>query len=908
MKLFKIFSVLFSLLIFHNFNGFAQQDSITLNKIISSTKVLADEQPLEKVYLHFDKPYYAVADTMWFKAYVTIEQNIPSPLSKIVYVEVFNAKDSLVQIVKLPVINSVAYGNIPLNMGLYKQGNYYVRAYTLWMANFDSDFFFTKNIPLGEAIDKQVNTYITLNNEPVDKNIRTTAKIQFKDIAKKAYANKVVNWKVISNYDEFAKGKGTTDQNGVLTISITSKNGELITNGSIETDISIAEKEIVNASFKLKQETNEIDFQFFPEGGELISDIPNQIGFKAIKKNGLGVDVKGIIIDEQNNEISNFASSYAGMGSFYLTPDNSKSYKAKLTLKDGTTKVVDLPKANAQGISLQVVNTNSDVINVKIIANATFFETNKGKSFFITALNANATYYAATINLLNQVVLIKIPKKDLPSGIAQISLFSSTSEPLSERLVFVLNDNKMNLTLKSDLPTYKPRQKVKMTLDAKVTTLPIIGDFSVSVIDEQKVPSDENTETTILSSLLLTSDLKGYIEKPNYYFNKTDDKKLADLDKLMLTQGYRRFSYKDILAGKYPAVNYLPEQGINITGMLRDLTGMPIKKGTLRLTVTGKPISSEITTSNMGLFNFQNLVFPDSSEVVISAKYNANAANLMILVDGFPSPIGGKNLNIADEVNNIDTVLSSYLSNSQKQYRFLRTLKAVEVKGTGLKKPSHKDHAALSGLGQNADHEISGESLSGCSSLLECLRTRTPGLTYDINEQKFYISRDYNSGVKIPVQVFINGNPVDARDINNVSAADLESVEVFLKDILGTVDRLYGTRGVLVINTKKAPVGQKISKQQLMDMLPKTNVVKFSPMGYSKERQFYNPKYLPNAIINSNDLRTTIYWNPKLITDEMGNASFEFFNADGRGTYRAVVEGFDKNGNIGRAVYRYTVK
>lgn len=909
MSIFKILYTVLIVTIVTSFTASAQQDSIIISNIINKTKKLSDEQPLEKVYLHFDKPYYAVADTMWFKAYVTIEQNIPSPLSKIVYVEVLNAKDSLVQTVKLPLTNSVGYGNIPLNMGLYKQGNYYVRAYTLWMANFDNAFFFTKNIPIGEAIDKQINTFISLNNEPADKNIKTTAKIQFKDMTKKAYANKVVNWKVISNYDEFAKGRGTTDQNGVLTISVVSKNGEPITNGSIITDISIAEKETVNASFNLKQVLNEVDFQFFPEGGELISGIPNQVGFKAVKKNGLGIDLKGSIVDEQGNEISTFTSSFAGMGSFYLSPEHNKTYKAKLILKDGSTKTVDLPKASEQGISLQVANATADVINVKLIANAPFFEANKGKSFYITTLNANATYFAATVKLQNQVALIKIPKKDLPQGVTQINLFDSNSDALKERLVFILNPSTMNLAVKSDLPTYKPRQKVKITLDAKAATLPIVGDFSVAVIDEQKVPVDENTETTILSSLLLTSDLKGYIEKPNYYFIKTDEKKLADLDKLMLTQGYRRFAYKDILANKYPVVSYLPEQGINITGTLRDLTGMPVKKGALRLTVPGKTISSEVTTSNLGVFNFQNLVIPDSSEVMISAKYNANAANMMIMVDGIPSAMIGKNLNVADEVSNIDTALSSYLNNSQKQYRFMRTLKEVEIKGSStIKKPSFRDHPTLNTLGQIADHEISGEAFSSCVLLIECLKARATGMIYDNTQEKFYVSRDYNTGSRVHAQIFINGAPVDARDINSVSATDIESIEIFLRDPLGTVDRLYGTKGVLIINTKKKPVGQKISKQQLMDMLPKTNVITFTPMGYAKERQFYSPKYLPNAVINSNDLRTTIYWNPKLITDEAGNVSFEFFNADGRGTYRAVIEGFDKNGNIGRAVYRYSVK
>lgn len=907
MKLTKILFVLLISIFAFILSASAQQDSVALSNIISKTKRLSDEQPIEKVYVHFDKPYYAVADTVWFKAYVTTEQNVPSPLSKIVYVELWTAKDSLVQTIKLPVKNSVAYGNIPLNMNTYKQGNYYVRAYTLWMANFDNAYFFTKTIPIGEAIDKQLITNITFTNEQSDKNIRTNAKIQFRDMTKKAYANKTVNWQVYSNYDVFAKGKGTTDQNGVLTISVTSKNGEPITKGNITTSLSINEKETANASFDLKQLINTTDFQFFPEGGELVAGIPNQVAFKAVKASGLGADVKGSIIDDQNNEITAFNSSFAGMGSFFITPEAGRIYKAKATFKDGSTSIFELPKASTSGISLQVINSNTEFVNLKILANAPYFEANKDKTFFVVAQNSNVVYYAAKAPLKNQVIITKIPKSNFPSGIVQLTLFDENSKPLSERLVFIIHPNTLNLTVKSDLPAYKPRQKVKISLDAKSANLPAVGDFSVSVTDEQKVPVDENSETTIMSSLLLTSDLKGYVEKPNYYFIKTDDKKLADLDKLMLTQGYRRFSYKAILAGEYPLINILPEQGMNITGTLRDRTGMPIRKGAMRLMVTGKPISAETVTTNMGVFNFQNLNIPDSSQVVISAKYNANSANMMIMLDGIPAPAASKNPNIADEVPNIDTALAAYLNNSQKQYRYLRTLKTVEIKGAPIKKPSHSDHPTLSSLSPNPDHLLSGDRFSsGCTLLLQCLKTMATGLTFD--NENFYVSRDFNSGSRTPVQVFINGNPVDARDINGVNAAEVESVEIFLKDDLGTVDRLYGTRGVMVINTKKAPVGKKISKQELMDMLPKTNIITYSPPGYAKEREFYAPKYLPGAPITSNDLRTTIYWNPKVITDDKGIFNFEFFNADGRGTYRVVIEGLDKNGNLGRAVYHYTVK
>lgn len=907
MKPLQLFFSVFILSVLVSFSSLAQQDSISLNNIIGKLKKLAEEQPVEKVYLHFDKPYYAVADTIWFKAYVTVEQNLPSPFSKIVYVEVFNAKDSLIKTVKLPLKNSVAYGNIPINTKNFKQGNYYVRAYTLWMLNFSEDYMFTKNIPIGEAIDKQLITNITYTNEEQDKNVKTTAKIQFKDLSKKILANKTVTWSILSNYDVVAKGRGTTDQNGVINITVNSKGGELITNGNILTTIATNDKETENAVFDLKQSANTIDFQFFPEGGNFISGIPNQVAFKAIGANGLGVDVKGSILNDENAEISAISPSFAGMGSFYLTPEEGKNYKAKITFKDGSTKVYPLPKSNTAGITLQMTNQTPDAISLKVIANAPYFEANKDKSLFLVAQNNNVVFWAAKASLVNQLINIKIPKKDLPAGIIQITLFNAESSPLSERLAFLMPSNGMNLTLKTDLPTYKTRQKVKMSLNASANNLPLTGDFSVSVIDEQKVPVDENSETTILSALLLTSDLKGYIEKPNYYFNKTDDKKIAELDKLMLTQGYRRFSYPDILANKFPVINFIPEQGINLSGMLRDLTGMPVRKGSLRLMVTGKPISAELLTSNTGLFNFQNLVFPDSSQIVISAKYNPNAANLMIMMDGVPVPGPGRNKNVFDEVKNIDTTLSAYLNNSQKQYRYLRTLKEVVIKGAPVKKVSHMDHSALTGLSMMPDHLIEADQFTGCGgNFLDCVKMRATGLTFD--QDKFYVSRDYNQGGRTPVQVFLNNFPVDARDINSVNLAELVSVEVFLTDQLGTIDRTYQTKGVLVINTQKpTAIGTKITRQELMDMIPKKNVITISPMGYSKEREFYSPKYLPNAAITSSDLRTTIYWNPKVITDATGNASFEFFNADGKGSYRAIVEGFDKNGNIGRAVYRYKV-
>jgi len=906
MKYIKIVLALIVLSLGLHFSATAQQDTAVLQNILEKTKRLSQTQPIEKVYLHFDKPYYSVADTIWFKAYLTSEQNLASQLSRIVYVDIINDRDSLVTALKLPVTNSVATGHIPLDMDLFKQGNYYVKAYTVWMLNFPQEYYFTKTIPIGDAIDKKLYTNIKYNTSQNDKAQTITARVQFRNAEKVPLSDKVVNWRMVSSYDIVAKGRGTTDQNGFLTVEVSSKKDNFIKNGELLTDLVLADKEILSSSFNIKPQVGNNDLQFFPEGGELYVGLPSQVAIKAVQPNGLGIDYTGNVTDNDGNQVTAVSSSHLGMGSFYLNPEPSKTYKANITFKDGSKQVFPIPAAKASGLNLQVTNTLADVINVKIVANESYFQANKGKPLFLVAQHNNVVYYAAQTMLQNQVTSAKIPKDKFPSGIVQLTLFSSAGEPVSERLAFILHKDALNLKISTDLASYKPRQKVKMTVTAQDSTKKIAGDFSVTVIDEQKVPFNDDSETTILSSLLLTSDLQGYIEKPNYYFNKPNDKKLADLDILLLTQGYRRFVYKDILANKYNPISFYPEQGMDITGTLRDRTGMPVKKGALRLTVTNKPISQEILTSPSGLFAFKNLNIPDSSEVVISAKYNTNSSNMMIMLDQSPGAAIVRNMKRPDEVQNIDSILNNYLANSKRQYRFLNNLKEVVIKGAAVKKVTHNDYSALSTLSMVADHQIDGERLGNCRDLINCLKTMATGLTF--YENNFYITRDYNAGKRVPVGIFMAGTPVDLFSINGANVSEIESIEIFLRDEIGTVSRTYGTNGVISINMKKVEK-TKMSIADLKKMLPESNMLKFNPKGFSKERTFYAPKYLPGKTYNALDLRSTIFWNPKVVTDATtGVSSFEFYNADGKGTYKAIVEGLDVNGNPGRFIYRYTVK
>jgi hypothetical protein len=198
--------------------------------------------------------------------------------------------------------------------------------------------------------------------------------------------------------------------------------------------------------------------------------------------------------------------------------------------------------------------------------------------------------------------------------------------------------------------------------------------------------------------------------------------------------------------------------------------------------------------------------------------------------------------------------------------------------------------------------------LQGCGNVLSCIKVFATGMIYENNN--FYVMRDYNSGNKTPVQVFVKGMPVDNNYLENISAAEIESVEIFLKDELGLVNSAYNSNGAIVVNMKKAPEGQKITLAQLRDLIPAKNELTISPKGYVIKRSFYMPRYSgPRAgQPNQADTRSTIYWNPNIVTDATGTASFEYFNADGTGTYRAIIEGIDKDGNISRQLFKYTVK
>jgi len=879
------------------------QEKISLADMAKKNAKQAFDFPSEKVYLHFDKPYYAVGDTIWFKAYITLENLTPSPLSKILCVDLINQKDSLITSLKLPITNSVTTGSFNLSYPDFKEGNYHVRAYTKWMLNYNEAYFFKKNIVVGNALNKYLKTNIVYNGIITNKEQKINSKITFKDETGKPYSNKKVNWEAYADYERFDKGKATTDEKGNINIDFTASKKVAINGGYILVELQTGNGRTLKSQLSLKTAILENDLQFFPEGGYLINGLNSVVAFKALRSDGLGVNFKGKISDQAGEIIANINSSHLGMGSFNFTPKAGNKYFVNATFENGEQKTFILPQIKVNGITLKT-SQSKDSLYISYKTNDTYLKENKNKVIYIVAQNNQNLCYAAQTLLRIKENKITIPLDKLPTGILVVSLLNADYEPLTERLTFIKRNDDLKIVLKPDLANYTSRQKITFGMQTSGLNS-VEGNYSVSVVNDKYVPINEDDEITIYSSLLLNTNLQGFIEKPNYYFNNITSKKIADLDILMLTQGYSKLNYKDVANGIPLKITVLPEQGIDVSGSIRKSSGLPLDNGRILFQIPSKYFSTTGITDKEGKFIFKNLVFRDSSNVIINAKNNYNSNDLKINIDGELFPALYKNINSATDVLNIDSTLDTYLKSSRLEHQSAFLLKEVVVTSKVIKKvKNHSDYPALSSLNQIADRVMPGTQLQGCPVLVNCLSG--VGLTY-INNMLF-LSRSYNQGLKLPIDIYVNGMQVDVTYLMGLDVKGVESIEVFNDDGLSGINKRNNTSGVLAINMIETPK-IKVTIEQLKELFPPTNVITIQPKGYAVERQFYVPKFSgPKTNLQREDYRTTIHWEPFVLTDKDGKGSFSYYNSDDKGPYRVTIEGVDANGDIGRAVYKYQLK
>lgn len=655
------------------------------------------------------------------------------------------------------------------------------------------------------------------------------------------------------------------------------------------------------------------DLQFFPEGGSLVAEVPSKVGFKAIGTNGLGINVKGIVVDNEHREVAKITSAHLGMGEFNFIPELGKTYQAMVAFADGSQYTIPLPAVQQKGITLAVNTDDPSKVSITIRANRPYYKENLNKKYELLIYRSGSLKRYSPV-LDNSILGLDLPASGFPTGVLKVTLMSETGEPLNERLVFVQNPDLLNLSVSGSKPAYATRDSVGLNLSAKDKDgSPVNGSFSVSVVDESKILVNESEENSILSYMLLTSELKGRIEKPNFYFANVTGETRADLDMLMLSQGYRRFDWKELENG-IPAqagAAFSPEKSLDISGYLKTKSGDPVPNCVVTLIPQGVNGGAPQvqTTDNAGEFRFANIFVATGMKFILKAQTPASK-KLVLTID---KAAAGPAITPADprdtKYNATADILASLQNNpGQGLPTASNNVTSMVINPEKMSAAPSKYNYRSSNIGGpgHADFVVHGDQFKNIPTLSSGLQGILPGVVFNGGVAYLNTSMTVSKGGQQanPMLIMIDGTNMRAGyNVDILNPAEVETVEL-LKDANAAIYGIEGGQGVMVITTRRTYADlQAISKE----MSP--GIFSIAPAGFYKAREFYVPKYDAQSNgVKAADNRTTIFWKPDLITDSAGNASFNYINADEKGTYRVEIQGTDSSGNIGIQVFRYKVE
>lgn len=647
---------------------------------------------------------------------------------------------------------------------------------------------------------------------------------------------------------------------------------------------NLRDKSISTETEELK--ARKVDFQFLPEGGTFLSGINNRVAFKVIDKNGKGLDVEGAILDEKGNEIAKIKSGYKGMGSFELTPQAGMKYTAEVLVAGNINMNINLPEATVSGVAMKINPEKTDRIQAEINKSGLPSE---GKYLVVGQVEGKVCYQKEVLVNSGKSVL-EISKNEFPTGIVRLTLFDIQMIPRCERLVFVNHNDQIEVKIEPEKTEYHPREKVILdlfTLDKDET--PSLANLSFSAYHTSTIHETETYPENIMTRFLLSSELKGRVEEPAYYFKDDSISTIHALDNLMLTHGYRYFRWKEITDNHQPEISWQPDSSIEIKGkVISFLTNRPVPNSKVTM-MTLKSLLDvrEQVADSAGNFVIPNLYFYDTIQVSLQSRNSNGKTTTEIKLD--ESVASSPETNILpltyqySKENQSTTV--SYLSEltpelRNKKWHLSDTILLGDINVVTRKK---KEYDGLARPYAEADYVID-------ATLFE----NTQGNIAQTLEMNSPIFRMFmNRGPR----VFLDGNPDVNGSIGTMPASWIDKVElVRMAPIPGA-----GFEPAVFFWTKRgAP--NKVPK--FASGISTTKLV-----GYSVIRNFYSPVYdgSEDPENQKGDFRSTLYWNPVIETDEDGVSWVSFYNSDQTGEVKVVVEGVTKAGKLCWGVYKYVV-
>lgn len=628
--------------------------------------------------------------------------------------------------------------------------------------------------------------------------------------------------------------------------------------------------------------------QFFPEGGNLVAGLESKLAFHAVDINGKGIDCKGVIYNQDHDSITSFAKSRFGTGSFNFTPAKGNIYNAVVQDVTGKKITRNLPAVYEHGYTMQLTQTDSGTIKIIIQSIG-----QRDNAVFLLGHTRQVLKLAQWKNLVNGKTEFTLDPMELGEGVTHFTLFNEMHQPLCERLYFRRPGKKLMVDIKIDQADYGIRRKVSIGLTTHDNNgQPIAGDLSISVFrtDSLQVLDDAD----IQSFFWLSSELRGKVERPSYYFSSTEKEASADADNLMLTQGWSRFKWENVLVNAGPVFQFLPEyEGMLIAGKIRNKnTGLPAPNVKTYLSVPGnKYVFRSSTSDKEGNVFFNVDKFYGKNEIIVQAE--RGPGNYVIDINSpFSGTVGNEKNHPFRVSETWKEALLSYSISSQVENVY------TDERKQKFTMPFMEDTTQFFG---KPDKTYWLDDYTRFISMEEVMREYVAEVRVRKEKDNFYYrvkNGPYNLFFPQDPLLLLDGVPVfDAKKLMEFDPLKIKKLDVVTRRYFTGND---GIEGIVSYTTYSG---------NLNGFVLDTGAIAMEYDGLQLQREFYSPAYETQAEAESPlpDFRNVLFWSPVVITNEKGIANLDFYTSDRPGTYAVVVQGMTANGLVGSSVHYFNV-
>ena len=621
------------------------------------------------------------------------------------------------------------------------------------------------------------------------------------------------------------------------------------------------------------------DVQFFPEGGQLVKGLPGRVGFRVVDKAGRSRAATGTVTNSWGATVATFSTLRFGLGSFAFTPaEAGVAYSASVRLPDRTTLNVRLPAVQAQGYTLQLTDESPTTLKITVQTNVPGAD---GTAVHLLGHAGQQASVAATKLLRGGQAVFSVSRRELRPGISHFTIFTGTRQPVAERLYFERPRHPLALTVQSEKSAFGRREKVTL----RVATLSTArASVAVYQLDSLSAPGPAD----IGGYLTLSADLKGVIENPDYYLRDSSAVGRAAADNLMLTQGWSRFRWSEVLTASPATPAFLPEiNGQLLRVRLTDkATGAPVPDVSTYVTApsrTGRFYQARTQANGLAQIELTN--FRGLHELVVQTSSPRDSLYRLEILSPYSARFAAAPL----APPGISPQLTAPITERHIQVQ-------VQKAGFGLLPLAGKLAAPdTSSFFGKPDERYVLDDFTRFKVMEEVLREYVPGVLVRKHKDGFHLMTLDRTGHKIfdnnPL-VLLDGLPIF--DMNRVLA--LDPLKIRQLDVL-TRRYFQGSQsyeGVVSFTTYKGDLG---------GMTPPKNALLEEYEGTQTQREFFAPRYETSQQQQSRrpDLRGLLYWNPALQLAAGTAQTLDFYTSDQAGRYLVVVQGLGANGQPGTA-------